>query len=543
MTIAPLPITTTPQEAAAELLRRRSARNNLLDFVNYTFPPYRAAPHQKLICKKLEQIAVGEIRRLIIQMPPRAGKSQLASRHFPAWYLGKNPEKQVICATYNDEFAVEFGREVRNIVNEDEYKILFPDMHMAADSKAADRWNTDQGGAYKSAGIGGGLTGRGAHLAIIDDPMKSRDEADSKLERDRVWNWYRSVLYTRLMPGGAIVLILTRWHDDDLAGRLLLEADDGGEPWDVLSLPAISDSLDDPLGRNPGEALWPEWYPIETLEQIKRTIGSREWSALYQQKPVEDEGSYFKRTWLQTYQSSSVEPKFKPREVIGYSGEKVVQHSQHFTVYGASDYAVTADGGDYTVHIVVGIDPADDIYILDMWRAQTDADVWIDKLADLILKWRPVCWSGEKGQILRSVGPFMNRRLRERKAYCRMEEFTSHADKPTRARPIQARMSMGKVYVPENAGWMDAFLYELSRFPAGAHDDQIDALALIGRMIDTMHVGRPDTPQTDESWGATTMGDYVSQHRRRRRFGWRTRDAPIIKVEEPWQPSAEELNG
>jgi len=522
----------SPEQAAAELLKRRRGRESLLDFVHYTFPGYQAAAHHKLICDKLERVANGHLRRLMIQMPPRSGKSEIASKRFPAWYLGRNPRRQIVCATYNDEFAVEFGREVRNIVNGEEYQTLFPDMKLSADSKAADRWNTASGGAYKSAGVGGGLTGRGAHLAIIDDPMKSREEADSKLERDRVWNWYRSVLYTRLMPKGAIILILTRWHDDDLAGRLLLEADDGGDDWEVLSLPALAEE-DDALGRAPGEALWPEWYPTETLEQIRRTLGPREWGSLYQQKPVEVEGAFFKRAWLQSYKEDSVVPKFRPREIITRTGEKTTQHPTHFTVYGASDYAVTDNGGDYTVHVVAGVDPKDDIYVLDIWRARVVPDEWIDKLADLILKWRPLVWAGEKGQIMRSVGPFMHRRLRERKAYCRIEEFSSHHDKPTRSRAIQARMSMGKVYVPENAPWMDNFIYELSRFPAGAHDDQVDALALIGRMLDTMHTGRDQEPPPDEVWQPTTMGEFTSAHRRRRRIGFRgAREAPIVQVKD-----------
>tara|TARA_Y100000310_G_scaffold120368_1_gene119106 strand:- start:15006 stop:16586 length:1581 start_codon:yes stop_codon:yes gene_type:complete len=518
----------TANEAATEILRRRRSRSNLFDFVTYTMSGYQPSQHHQLICDKLEEVASGALKRLIIQMPPRSGKSQLASRHFPAWYLGLNPEHQVICATYNDDFAKDFGRDVRNLVGGEEYKCLFPTLSLAADSAAADRWNTSHGGAYKSAGVGGGLTGRGAHLAIIDDPMKSREEADSKLERDKIWNWYRSVLYTRLMPGGAIVLILTRWHDDDLAGRLQGASEQGGDEWEVLSLPALAVE-NDPLGREVGEALWPAWYPVEVLETIRANIGAREWGALYQQTPAEDEGAYFKKAWLQDYKQEALN-KFRPREMINRNGEKVLEHQTHFTVYGASDYAVSDGQGDYTVHLVVGVDPADDIYLLDLWRAQAVPDVWIDKLADLILKWRPLIWAGEKGQILRSVGPFMHRRLRERKAYCRIEDFSSHNDKPTRARAIQARMSMGKVYAPENAPWMDQFLHELSRFPAGAHDDQIDALSLIGRMIDTMHAGRTHEPPETTTWAPTTMGEFTTAHRRRRRRGWRgAREAPIVR--------------
>lgn len=310
-------------------------------------------------------------------------------------------------------------------------------------------------------------------MALIDDPLKNREEADSPTTRDRVWEWYRSTLYTRLMPGGAIVLIQTKWHEDDLAGRLLEAQKHGGDRWEVVSLPALAEE-DDPLGRAPGEALWPEWYPVSVLEQTRAVIGPREWSALYQQRPQADSGEYFKREWVRYYD----------------------ERPAHLRIYGASDYAVTADGGDYTVHVVIGVDPSDDIYILDLWRQRATSDVWVEAAVELMQRWRPVTWAEEKGQIEKSIGPFLSKRMMERRTYCQREQFTSSSDKPTRARSIQARMSMGKVYFPRLAPWSADLVDELVRFPTGAFDDQVDALSLIGRMLAGMYKGAvPQLPK------------------------------------------------
>jgi len=250
---------------------RLAATETLAAFTEYTFPQYRTAEHHRLICEKLEAVERGEIDRLMIFMPPRHGKSELASKRFPAWYLGRNPDKQVITASYNSDLAGDFGRQVRNIVREQRFRNVFPSVTLAEDSQAANRWNTSAGGSYVAAGVGTAVTGRGAHLLLIDDPVKDREEAESETRRETVYNWYSSTAYTRLMPGGAVILIQTRWHEDDLAGRLLEAEAKGGDKWDKLILPAILSN---------GQALWPEWYPIDALNRTKAAIGPRDWSAL-----------------------------------------------------------------------------------------------------------------------------------------------------------------------------------------------------------------------------------------------------------------------
>jgi len=440
-----------PHQAAAELLERRRARQGLLPFTNYTNGAYRAAPHHTLIAEKLEAVGRGEIKRLMICMPPRHGKSELASRRFPAWYLGQNPDRQIIAASYNSDLSNDFGREVRNIVASPEFRNLFP-VELAQDSKAANRWHTNAGGMYVAAGVGTAITGRGADVLLIDDPFKDRKEADSEIQRKTVWDWYTSTAYTRLMPGGAVVVINTRWHDDDLSGRLLAEQEDGGDQWDVLSLPAIT-----------GErALWPEWYPMERLEQIRSVLPARDWNALYQQNPIPDDGDYFKAGWFGEY----------------------AELPENLVKYGASDYAVTDQGGDFTEHGVFGVDFNKNLYVLDWWRGQESADVWIDRKCDLIGTHKPHCWFGESGPIRRAIEPFMMSRMTQRNAFCRIEWLPSVADKPTRARSIQAMASMGKVFFPKNAPWKGDVLGQLLRFPAGKHDDAVDVFSLIGRGLE-----------------------------------------------------------
>lgn len=399
----------------------------------------------------------GELDRLMIFAPPRHTKSELASRRFPAWYLGRHPDKQLIAATYSGEFALDFGRDVRGIVQDERFSKLFPDVTLAADSQAANRWHTNQGGVSVYVGVGGSITGRGAHIALIDDPFKNREEADSENNREAVWKWYTSTLRTRLMPGGAIILILTRWHEDDLAGRLLERQ---REQWHVISLPAISNE------NQPHEsALWPEWYDLTALKRIKADIGSRDWSALYQQNPMPDEGTFFKREWFEFYKEPPV-------------------RMNRFTT---GDFAVTEGDGDFTEIGTHGYAPEGVLYLgIDGWFGQTSSDQWIEVLIDQIAKNRPYCFFGESGVIRRSIEPFLRRRMIERKTHCRLEWLTRSADKPAMARSLQAMASMKRVKLPDN-DYGHRLLSQLLTFPAGKHDDAVDMAVLMAMAIADAH--------------------------------------------------------
>jgi predicted phage terminase large subunit-like protein len=455
--------------SAYALTAEDMAFSRLIAYAAYQWPSYNDAPHHRLIARHLEMVERGEITRLMITMPPRHGKSMLASEFFPAWYMGRNPDHYVVTATYAQELADDFGRKVKNQIEDDAFQQIFPGVGLADDSKSAKRFHIDgnsggmehsttQRGAFYAVGVGGPLTGRGAHLLLIDDPVKNREDADSETIRKKTKDWYTSTAYTRLMPGGRIVIIQTRWHEDDLSGWLLEEHQHEG--WVVLNLPAINDN---------GEALWPEQYPVEALERIKRALPSRDWSALYQQAPAPDTGDYFKREWI------------VPVDVIPPRSEMMI--------YGGSDYAVTADGGDYTVHAVVGVSYDGRMYLLDLWRQQASSDVWVDAFCALVRKFRPVGWAEETGQIKSGVGPFLVKRMIETDAITAREQFPTRGDKAVRAQSIRGRMAMQGLHVPRDAPWLSDFISELMSFPVGVHDDQVDAIGLVGQLIDRISLG------------------------------------------------------
>ncbi len=498
-------------------IREEKARRSLDDFTRRMLD-LEPATHHRFVNRKLEAVARGENRRLMLFEPPGHAKSTYASLLFPAQYRGLNPSKNIVLATHTGDFSKRFGRRVRNLLNARDW--TFPNVVLTKDTRAADEWEVkllDEdgeaglgelflGGEYYAVGVTGAVTGRRADLVIIDDPIRSHKEAASVTARNDLWEWYRSDLRTRLKPGAAIILIQTRWHHDDLAGRILPEDYDfrsglvtarDGEVWDVVSLPALAEE-NDPLGRAPGEALWPEWIDREMLEQERISQGPRNWAALYQQRPTPEEGDFFQRDWLRWYD------KAPARDTL--------------VIYGASDYAVTDGDGDFTVHGIVGVDPNDDIYVLDWWRAQTASDIWIEQLLNLMSRWHTREWGEEAGQIRRSLGPFIVKRMREAKVYCHRQQYPSSADKPIRAQGIRGRMAMGKVYFPRNAPWVEALIAELLTFPSGVTDDQVDVLSLFGRMLDRMSKGKePGPPKPDPfDGGAETMDELMKRAERHR---------------------------
>jgi len=454
------------------------AFSRLISYAAYQWPGYRDAGHHRLIARHLEAVERGDITRLMITMPPRHGKSMLASEFFPAWYLGRNPDHYVVTATYAQELADDFGRKVKNQIEDAAYAAVFPGVGLADDSKSAKRFHIEgsdggyehgltQRGAFYAVGVGGPLTGRGAHLLLIDDPVKNREDAESEVIRKKTKDWYTSTAYTRLMPGGRIVVIQTRWHEDDLSGWL--QADHAHEGWVVLDLPAIGDD---------GKALWPEQYDLPVLEKIKKAIGPRDWSALYQQRPSPETGDYFKREWIHTVDH------LPPRESM--------------LVYGGSDYAVTANGGDYTVHGVLGLDPDGNPWLLDLWRQQASSDVWVDAFCDLVRKHKPVGWAEETGQIKSGVGPFLLKRQMEREAYVAREQFATRGDKAIRAQSFRGLIATRGLRIHKDAPFLADLVSEMMSFPVGVHDDQVDMLGLIGQLIDRMSNGSKPKPPPDK---------------------------------------------
>lgn len=467
----------SPHSLLQELLARKQAAQAIAPFIERLDLGFRPAAHHELLIEALESVERGECDRLMVCMPPGSAKSTYTSVVFPAWFLGRNPALSVIAASHTQELAERFGRRVRNILAMPAFERVFG-FGLADDSQAAGRWDTDKGGEYFAAGVGGSITGRRADLAIIDDPVKSREDADSERMRERAWEWYVNDLLTRLKPGARQIVVMTRWHEDDLGGRILERERDR---WRVIEIP-MEAMPGDPLGRAVGERLWPEWFTDEMVSVAKMDM--RAWNALYQQQPAAEEGDYFKADWFGEYDRPPVDIR----------------------KYGASDYGVTDGGGDYTEHGVFGVDAQGNLYVLDWWRKQASADAWIESKCDLILQHEPMCWFGESGPIRRAVEPFLLRRMSERQAHCRVEWLPSISDKPTRARSFQAMASMGKVFFPRHATWKADVIGQLLRFPAGKHDDSVDVCSLIGRGLQFIGKAKPRPKPTREPVQTGWMG-------------------------------------
>ena len=472
-------------KAEQELAKRILSRKRLLPFVERFNPDYLAGWVHKDICQRLEkfseQVANKESPRLMLFMPPRHGKSTLASVAFPAWHLGRHPDHEFISCSYSGSLAMSFSRKVRQLLREPVYKNVFEKSRLDKDSQSVESWQTTQGGGYVAAGVGGGITGKGANVLVIDDPVKNREDAESDNNREATWDWYTSTAYTRLSPGGGILVILTRWHDDDLAGRLLKQAEDGADQWEVIRYPAIAE-IDENF-RKQGESLHPERYNVDALEQIRKAIGPRDWSALYQQNPVSDEGDYFSRDMIRYYEYDEID-------------------TAELNYYCAWDLAIgQRDRNDYSVGIVVGIDEYDNLYVVDVVRGKYDGFELVEQILDLYETWRPGIVGIERGHIEMALGPFLQKRTRERglsEAYFK-DLKVGRRDKEARARAIQGRMQQGMVYFPKDAVWTGTMVAELLRFPNGAHDDQVDALAWIGLMM-TEFATFYERPEHVPSW-------------------------------------------
>lgn len=467
----------------------RQARDNLVPFMKLMMPDstdpedaslsrFVGGWHHDVLSEKLKQLEAGKIKRLIITMPPRHSKSETCTRNFPAFYLGKRPTEQIIIAGYSETFAQEeFGREIRGIMLSSPYAQVFPGTVLDKSSKSAGFMMTEQRGKLTVTGVGGKTTGKGANLLIIDDPIKNSAQADSEKERNNIWDWYMTTARTRLQPGGRILIVMTRWHEDDLVGRILDPERNSPETiaqWDVLHLPALRDPEDGLASRNDktSVALWPNWQDRDELLAIKGDVDARVWSALYQGSPTPEDGDYFTRAMIKEYGDGCVDS----------NGKKVERPPlDELRIYQAMDLAVSQEKRhDASCLLTVGIDQNENIWVLDALWERRPADSLIDAILYEMQRYNPIIVWGEKGQITKSIGPFMRKRMVELGIYAYIEEESPTVDKTVRSRSIRARMSMGKVFFPKNAVWFEDAVAELVKFPAGRHDDFVDCLSWIG---------------------------------------------------------------
>lgn len=450
--------------AARKELKRRAAKQSLAHFILYTTPGYLMGWVHQEICDRLDKFLDDVVNhrspRLIICMPPRSGKSQIVSRAFPAYAFGRHPDLSVIATSYSSDLSSRFSRDVQRYIDSEQYAKVFPGTRLSVKGESGYLRTSEffevvnHKGSYRSAGVGGGITGMGADCLLVDDVVKDRQAANSQTVRDSTWDWYTSTAYTRLSPGGGVIVMLTRWHLDDLVGRLLEQEREGGEKWQIINYPAIAEQ-DEPH-RKTGEALHPERYPIDALLRIKQAVGSNDWNALYQQHPVPATGSIFKREWIQHWSADSLPTGF---EATCISWDMTFKDS---------------DKSDYVVGQVWGRKNGA-FYLLDQVRGQWS---FVQSLNQV--------------QMLAEKYPRIMRKLIEDKANGSaiidalkdvvpgITPVTPKESKEARASAITPLFEAHNVYLPppDRFPWVkDALIPELLTFPSGAHDDQVDSLS------------------------------------------------------------------
>jgi predicted phage terminase large subunit-like protein len=410
-------------------------------------------PHLDLLSDKLADMASRGNGRLIVTMPPRHGKSNLVSRWFPVWLLACDPSRRVMLASYEANFAASWGRRTRNDMVEHYDKL---GIRIAGDSAAANRWETQFGGGMVTAGAGGAITGKGADFLLIDDVLKNAEEADSIVIREKIWDWWTTTALTRLEPNASVVVVMTRWHEDDLVGRILDNSD--ARLWDKIDFPAIAEEAD-VLGRSPGDALWPERYDVAALAGIRESVGSRAWNALYQQRPSAMDGDIFRRQWFSYWTRS---------------GEHLIVNGRPVSLdecwcFITADLAMsTKTTADFTAIAVWLVAPMGELVLYDMVRRRMEAPAVEDELWRLYRQYKPR-WVGiEKA----TYGMALLQKLRIDSMSVR--ELIPDKDKVTRASMASVMFENKRVWIPSEARWVADYESELLAFPNGSHDDMVD---------------------------------------------------------------------
>ena len=472
-----------------ELAQRELCRRRLLPFIQRFRPKYNAGWVHADICRRLErfmrQVERGEEPRLLLMCPPRSGKSEIGSRHFAPWMLGQHPDWEIIAASHTSSLSMSFSRYIRDLMRNPAYGAVFPDAVLDPSSQSTENWNLTRGGGYLAAGVGTGITGRGAHVLLLDDLVKDIEAADSITIRDNTWEWYLSTAYTRLAPGGGVIGIMTWWSADDWAGRIQEAMNAGdGDKFEIVRYPAINEYGDEyvleddsiveiqpgrlvPTGarmtRQQGTAIHPARYTTEAMLRIKRNLiaggQKRVWDALYQQNPVPDEGNFFNK------------------EMFRYYGSPPARSDLY--VYQAWDFAISeGKESDYTVGVCIGQDHYDNLYILDVRRFRSgDGGYIIDEILDFAATWNADVLGFEDGQIWKAIEFQFQKRCEERRQYPSYELLKPLTDKMVRANPLKGRMQLGKVFFDKHAPYFTDLHKEFLHFPAGKHDDQVDAVS------------------------------------------------------------------
>jgi predicted phage terminase large subunit-like protein len=453
-----------PKDAQEEMLRlqlrlqlldaHERATSSFIDFARYVWPEMLVGEHHRIISKALDRVISGECKRLIVAMPPRHGKSQLGSYLFPAYLMGRRPDAKLIVGSHTAELAQRFGRMIRNLVDEERYKELFPGMVLSADSKAAGRWNTSQGGEAFFIGKGGAMTGRGGDIIILDDILDEQD-ALSETAMENTWEWITSGPRQRLQPGGAMILINTRWKTDDPAGRFIkAQSQLKADQWEVLEFPAILPS---------GRPLWPEYWPIEELEKVKFSIGLKKWNAQWQQQPTNDEGAVLKRNWWRKWQHD--EPP-----LCDYLLQTM---DTAYSKKETADFSVIATWGVFTPDA----DSGPNLILLNVRKGRWDFPELKRIARDEYQYWRPDNVLIEA----KATGTPLQQELRRIGVPVTMYSpggRRTGQDKLARANAVAPLLESGMVWYPEGKEWAEELVEECAAFPNGSNDDQVDVTTM-----------------------------------------------------------------
>ena len=472
--------------------------NDFLSFVRLVAPSivsgFKMGRHIEVISEKLQQVEDGELKRLMVFLPPRSSKSVICSKLFPAWYIGRNPEHEILTVSHSDQLSSDFGRSVRDIVNTEEFQKIFRGVALKSDVRAAGKWKTNQNGTYYAAGVRSQIAGRGAHVAILDDAM-SEEDAISSAGRRFIKEWYPAGLRTRIMPDGAIVIINTRYHYDDLCGWLLKQQEDMSDyeiiPWEVVKIPAwLDEEASELLDLPQGHSYFPEWKPDHVLQidenEIKASNGARYWNALYMQDPTPEEGGLIKKRWLQDWNESepptcdfiiqTYDTAFSTRTTADFS---VIQTWGIFHLYDQ-------DEGGYENF-------ASNLILLGNIKGRFEYPELRRLTQKLYNKHKPDVCMVEKKASGQSLIQDM------RRAGLPVLEYNPDRDKVARVYAASPLMEAGRLWIPKGKKWADDLIEELIRFPNAAHDDQVDALTMaVHYLKESWHLTHPDDPEYED---------------------------------------------
>ena len=439
------------KEAEARLILREKAQNNFMPFVHHVYENFIEGRHHLEIAEKLEKVATGEITRLIVNMPPRHSKSELASYLMPAWFLGRNPKLKIIQATHNTELAVRFGRKVRDLIDSEQYGHIFPDTDLKADSKAAGRWETSAGGEYFAAGVGAAVTGRGADLFIIDDPHSEQD-AMSEGRLEEAYEWYTSGPRQRLQPGGKIIVVMTRWGLRDLTGRLIKAqgSDVLSDQWEVVEFPAILPS------ENP---LWPEFWKKDDLLKVKASLPVQKWGAQWQQQPTAEEGAIVKKEWWRIWKKEDI-PE------VDYI---IQSYDTAFSKKESADYSAITTWGVFKSEET----GADNIILMDASRGRWNFPELKEKALEENEYWQPDMMIVEA----KATGTPLTDELRRAGIPIMNYTPSKGRDKVTRMHTVAPLFEAGMVWAPEKH-FAEEVIDECMAFPNGEHDDYVDSMTM-----------------------------------------------------------------